>query len=116
MRRKVYRRTPSEQNSYVTGSRYCHTASASDAPAIRPSSQPPPSHQTTAPAQRIPSGKNHDRGEASSSGQLRQRIVVDWDESAPAWLVKLRMVDSISTSFDQRPLSMPITNHAMTQY
>src|SRR4051812_2757778 len=117
MRPKAYRRTPSEQNSKVTGTRHCHTASASETIATTPNSHPPPSHQTTAPSDRIPDGNNHDQVRSFTSGQLRQRTVDDEDDdSASAWLIKLRMVDSISNSFDHRPLSMPVTNHAIIQY
>ena len=69
-----------------------------------------------APTHRMPAGNSQDQRQSSASGQLRQRIVADGDDSASTCCVKLRTVEPMSTSFDQRLLRIPVTNQAMIQY
>src|SRR5262245_42327267 len=115
IRPNAYWRTPSEQISYVTGSKNCHIARASAATARSPASQLSASHATMTPTHRTPAGNSQDQRRQSASGQLRQRMVADGD-SASTCFVKLLTVDPMWATFDQRLLSMPVMNQAVIQY
>ena len=116
MRPRAYRRTPSEQISYVTGSRNCHNASASAADC----------HESDQPAAAKPRDQCSDAQNAGRQ-QPRPTPIIGQRPASPADRRRRRRLRlellrqaangrSHTTSFDQRLLSMPVTNHAMIQY